>query len=314
MNILILDTIHPVLMQMLTQAGHTCIDAASLSDKDVMAYLPEAEGLVLRSRFPLDAAVIDRCPRLKFIARAGAGLEHIDCDYAESKGIAVISSPEGNRQAVAEHALGMLLALFNNIPRADREVREGLWRRKENEGEELQGKTVGIIGFGNTGSAFARILSGFDTPLLAYDKYKSGFGNNRVTECAMGDVFREADVVSIHLPLNGETRALVSRNWIGQFHKPFYLVNTSRGSIVDTADVLEALDGGRMKGACLDVLEFETESLKMPALPTLPETAQRLVRHPKVLLSPHCAGLTVQSYEKLSSILAEKIIARFGPA
>lgn len=314
MKILVLDTVHPVLMEMLQAAGHHCTDASLWGDAEVLAQLGDAEGLVLRSRMPIDMRLIDCCSRLKFIGRVGAGLEHVDQAYAKSRGIDVISSPEGNRQAVAEHALGMLLAMFSNIVKADREVRQGMWLRKENEGEELEGKTVAIIGYGNTGSALARVLSGFETELLAYDKYKSGFGSERVHECTMDDIFRKADVVSIHLPMSSDTHRLVSRAWIDRFDKPFYLVNTARGGIVNTTDVLDALDDGRMRGACLDVLEFETETLKMPPLDALPVTVKRLMNHPRVLLSPHVAGLTVQSYEKLSRILAEKIIARFGHA
>lgn len=314
MNILVLDNIHGALVEMLHSAGHTCTDLSAHSDEAMIQHLPDAEGIVLRSRLTLNAALIDRCPRLKFIGRVGAGMEHIDVMYAESKGIEVISSPEGNRQAVAEHALALLLAMFNHVVRADTEVRKGLWQRKENEGIELQGKTVGIVGYGNTGSAFARVLSGFDVNIVVYDKYQSGFGTASVQECAEEDIFEKADVVSLHLPLNDETRMLVCTEWINRFKKPFYLINTSRGGIANTTDMLEALDNNRLLGACLDVLEFETENLKMPPLETLPSTAKRLMAHPKVLLSPHVAGLTVESYAKLSRVLAEKIISRFGRA
>lgn len=309
MNFFILDTFHSALVDMLTAAGHTCENVSHLTNDQIAQRLPEAEGILLRSRITLNRALIDRCPNLKLIGRVGAGLEHIDVDYARSKGIEVLSSPEGNRQAVAEHALALLLALFNNLVPSDREVRQGQWLRKQNEGIELQGKTVGVIGYGNTGAAFAKVVSGFGVTVLAYDKYKTGFGNDRVQETTMEEVCAKADVVSVHLPLTAETQALVSKDWIDRFARPIYLINTARGPIVNTADVLTALDDGRVLGACLDVLEFETENLKMPPLDELPIAAQRLFAHPKVILSPHTAGLTAQSYEKLSAVLAEKIVA-----
>lgn len=310
MRFLIIDTFHSSLAEMLTAAGHTCEDVSQQTDEEILAKIADAEAILIRSRITLDRALIDQCTKLKLIGRVGAGLEHIDVAYAESKGITVLSSPEGNRQAVAEHALSMLLALLNNIVRSDAEVRHGQWLRKQNEGEELQGKTVGIVGYGNTGSAFAKVLSGFGVKVIAYDKYKTGFGDEQVKEASMEAVYAEADVVSLHLPLTDETRMLVNTDWIDRFAKPVYLINTSRGPIVNTSDVLDALDTERLRGACLDVLEFETENLKMPPLDELPKTAKRLFEHSRVVLSPHTAGLTVQSYEKLSRVLAEKILAK----
>ncbi len=314
MKVLIVDTIHPILEELLDKSGFECHNLSKADDAKISTELETAEGLVLRSRFRVDAEMMDKAPNLRFIGRVGAGLEHIDREAAKARGIEVLSSPEGNRQAVAEQALGMLLALFNHLPIADREVRKGEWLRKKNEGEELEGKTVAIIGYGNTGSAFGKVISGFDIERLAFDKYKEGYGNTWVREASMEEVYDQADVVSLHLPMNAETRMLVSKAWIDRFRKPFYLINTSRGKIVNTADVLDALDDGRMMGACLDVLEFETENLKMPALGDLPSSAERLARHPQVILTPHTAGLTKQSYQKLSSILAHKIIERFRPA
>lgn len=305
MKFLIIDTFHESLQQILEQEGHDCLDMSDRPVEEVMMALPLADGVLLRSRIAIRQDVMDRCPMLKIIGRVGAGLEHIDVEYARSMGIQVVSSPEGNRQAVAEHALAMLLAMFNSIPKADREVREGIWLRKENEGIELQGKTVGIIGFGNTGAAFAKVVSGFGVTTLAYDKYLNGHDH----EATMQQLFDHCDVVSIHLPLNDETHYLVNKAWMNQFKKPIYLINTSRGALVNTTDLLDALDEGKLLGACLDVLEFETESLKMPAISELPETAKRLFKHERVLLSPHIAGLTEESYVKLSKILAEKVLA-----
>jgi D-3-phosphoglycerate dehydrogenase len=304
MKIVIADIIHPSLQTMLSNAGFECVDCSDSTDQSFKEKLAMADGLVIRSRQVIDANFIDQFPKLKLIARVGAGLEHIDVEYAKAKGIQILSSPEGNRQAVAEHALGMLLSLFNNLSRCDSQVRSGKWIRKANEGIELQSKTVAIIGVGNTGSAFARLLSGFDTKVLGYDKYQSEV----MHEATMEQVFAEADVVSLHLPLTEETFELVTADWLSQFKKPIYLINTARGSLVKIQDLLLALNNGKVLGACLDVLPFESKDLKMPPMETLPQTAKQLLGHPHVLLSPHTAGLTKQSYEKLSSILAEKII------
>ena len=313
MKVLIVDTIHDSLRTMLTEAGFECMvmDPKQRSQTSVLDSMRRVEGIVLRSGISIDRGFIDQCEDLRFIGRVGAGLEHIDVEYAQSKGIEVLSSPEGNRQAVAEHALGALLSLMNHIHTADREVRSGMWIRKQNEGVELSGKTVAIIGYGNTGTAFAKVIHGFGVRCIAYDKYKTGFGGDMVEEVGMDEVFRSADVVSLHLPYNEVTHYLVDRGWLSSFQKPIYLINTSRGGILRTADLLESLDVGKVLGACLDVLEYETENLKMPALETLPEEATRLLAHNKVLLTPHIAGLTVESYEKLSRYLAEKIIERF---
>lgn len=304
MQFLILDTFHECLKETLERAGHEVIDVTTCSDEEVHANMKTAEGVLIRSRFPIRAVLIDACKNLKIIGRVGAGLEHIDVDYAKSKGIHVLSSPEGNRQAVAEHAIAMLLALFNKLNISDAEVRQGIWERKKNEGVELQGKTVGIIGYGNTGSAFARVLSGFGVNVLAFDKYKLGFPSQATMEA----IWRESDVISIHLPLTDETKHLVSEQWLAQFKKPIYIINTSRGSIVNTSDLLHAMDSGRVLGACLDVLEYESERLKIPDFETLPEVVKLLFQSDKVVLSPHTAGLTIQSYEKLSRVLGEKIL------
>ncbi|NQV53329.1 MAG: hypothetical protein HQ500_09105 [Flavobacteriales bacterium] len=313
MKVLVIDTIHEALVSMLRAGGMSC-DVLNTEDRgrdQVLRRLSAYEGLVLRSGVAIDRAMIDANPQLKFIGRVGAGLEHIDVEYAEKKGIHVLSSPEGNRQAVAEHTIGSLLTLLNHIHTADREVRRGQWLRKENEGEELAGKTVAIIGFGNTGSAFAGVLKGFQVDVIAYDKYKEEWGDDGVEAVSMEAVFERAEVVSLHLPYNEETHHLVNAEWIGRFKHPIHLVNTSRGSIVHTHDLLEALNQEAVKGACLDVLEYETETLKMPPIKSLPEEARVLMAHPKVLLTPHIAGLSVQSYEKLSRVLAQKIIDFF---
>lgn len=314
MKVIVIDTIHKSLYVKLEAAGFECVNAAQFDERQINALLNDADGLVLRSRLTIDKAFIDRYPNLRFIGRVGAGLEHINVSYATSNNVRVFSSPEGNRQAVAEHALGSLLMLFNRIHLADAEVRNGRWNRKANEGIELQGKTIAIIGFGNTGQAFSRVVSGFQTPILAYDKYRSGFADSAVTEVSMKDVFEKADVVSLHLPYNQETHYLVDESWLAFFKKPIYLINTSRGGIVNTSALLNAIAKRQVLGACLDVLEYETENLKMPEFKDFPDAALALAKNEKVVLTPHIAGLTVESYEKLSSILADKIIDAFGRA
>ena len=314
MKTIIIDTIHLALYKRLEAKGFECIDASKMDDIKVREILSDADGLVLRSRMTLNKQFIDDYPNLKFIGRVGAGLEHIDVDYAKSKGVEVFSSPEGNRQAVAEHALGSLLTLFNRIHTSNAEVREGKWIRKANEGVELRGKSIGIIGFGNTGEAFSRVASGFQTPILAFDKYKRGFADSSVKEVSLERLFDEADVVSLHIPYNEETHYMVNDSWLSSFKKPIYLINTSRGSIVETSALLDAINSGKVLGACLDVLEYETENLKMPILDQLPSSARELMVNDNVLLTPHIAGLTKESYEKLSSILADKIIEAFDRA
>ena len=314
MKILIIDPVHASLMKRLNAAGFECEDASAWSLEQIEAVWNTIEGVVMRSRMAIDRTWIDRGRYLRFIARVGAGLEHIDQAYAREKGIRILSSPEGNRQAVAEHALGMLLSLFHKINAADRQVKNGTWERKINEGVELSGKVVGIIGYGNTGSAFAKVLRGFEVRVVAYDKYKTGFGDAWVEESSMEQVFQQADVVSLHLPMTQETNRLVNRTWIDRFKRPFYLINTSRGAIVDTADLAAALNERKVLGAGLDVIEYESEDLKLPDLMAIPSDAQALIQDARVIVTPHIAGLSKESYRKLSEIMAEKIIEHFGRA
>jgi D-3-phosphoglycerate dehydrogenase / 2-oxoglutarate reductase len=305
MKVLVIDHIHKVLQEILESEGHEFMDMSEVQESEIRMALPFADILVMRSRIQINAEVLESCPNLKIIARAGAGLEHIDVAAAEARGIRVLSSPEGNRQSVAEHAIGMLLALLNRIHIADRQVRAGQWERGENKGIELAGKTVGIIGYGNTGAAFSKVLEGFGVKILAYDRYKSGYKH----ESSIAELFESADVVSLHIPLSVETKYLVNLDWIEKFQNPIFLINTSRGSIVKTEDLLASIQRGKVRGACLDVLEFETENLKMPNLSTLPAAAHRLMQEERVILTPHTAGLSSESYYKLSSILAEKIVS-----
>ncbi|MCW3070809.1 MAG: hydroxyacid dehydrogenase [Bacteroidetes bacterium] len=313
MKILFIDSNHPLLHETLQKAGHTCDLNYSWTKEEIIASIHLYDGIVIRSKIKITKEIIDKASRLKFIARAGAGMENIDVDYAESKGIKCIHAPEGNRDAVAEHAIGMLLALFNNICRADREVREGKWIREGNRGIELMGKTVGIIGYGNMGSAFAERLKGFGVTVLAYDKYKKGFGNEQVQEASMEQIFSEADVLSLHTPLTDATHYLINDEFISKFKKNIYIINTARGKCLDTAGLVKHLQSGKVAGACLDVLEYEMVSFENLEIHTLPEAFQQLIKSDRVILSSHIAGWTHESNEKIAKVLAEKILRDARP-
>jgi D-3-phosphoglycerate dehydrogenase len=268
--------------------------------------------MIIRSKFKLDKDFLDRAVNLKFIARQGAGMENIDTDYAASRGILCLNSPEGNRDALGEHATGMLLSLFNHLCRADQQVRQGIWDREGNRGLEIKGKTIAIIGYGNMGSAFAQRLKGFECSIIAYDKYKSGFGNDLVEEVGMEEVFSRADVLSLHVPLTNETSYLIDKNFINKFHKNIYLVNTARGKNVKTDDLVYALKTGKIKAAALDVLEYEDTSFE-ELHADRPPALDYLVKADNVLLSPHIAGFSAESKIKLARFLGEKIIKAFKP-
>jgi D-3-phosphoglycerate dehydrogenase len=307
-KVLFIESVHEVLHQRLEAAGYACDCRYDAMREELLAMAHEYSGVVVRSRIKIDKAFIDAATNLRFIARSGSGLENIDVAYAESKGIAVYNSPEGNRDAVGEHALGMLLMLMNNLRQADADVRAGLWPREENRGHEIAGKTVGIIGYGLMGSSLAEKLRGFGARVIAYDKYKSGFSNEYVSEATIIELKQQADIVSLHLPLNEETHYFANAEFFNSFVKPIYFINTARGKNTDTAALVEALKSGKVRGACIDVIEYEKASLegleKDPAL-----TAMRdLFAMGNVVLSPHIAGWTHESYEKLSSVLAEKIL------
>jgi D-3-phosphoglycerate dehydrogenase len=265
------------------------------------------DGIVIRSKIKITKEIIDKATNLKFIARAGAGLENIDVIYAQSKGILCLHAPEGNRDAVGEHALGMLLSLFNNLCKANKEVREGKWIREGNRGVELMGKTVGIIGYGNMGSAFADRLKGFGVTVLVYDKYKKNFGTDFIIETSMKEIFEKADVISIHTPLTDETHYLIDDVFINNFKKNIYIINTARGKCLNTADLVKNIKSGKILGACLDVLEYEVVSFENLDVANLPEPFQYLIKSDKVMLSSHIGGWTIESNEKIARVLAEKI-------
>lgn len=311
MKVIFIDTVHPILQDQLEAIGFSCHWYHQHSIEEIKRDLPEYDGLVIRSRIPVDKKLLDLASNLKFIARSGAGLENIDLDYAAQKGILCFSAPEGNRDAVAEHGIGMLLSLFNHMNRADKEVRAGIWKREENRGVELKGKTVGIIGYGYMGKAFAERLIGFGVKILVYDKYKSGFGHNHIEEVSLQSLQEKADVISFHLPLTEETQFMCNTSFIDKCAKPIYVLNTARGKIIETKALVEALKNEKVLGACLDVLEYEKSSFEQLHKEQLPESFAYLVNSDKVLLSPHVAGWTIESYVKLSSVLGDKIKAHY---
>ena len=311
MKILHLDNNHPLLLAELTKAGFTNAEDYTSSKTAVQEIIGGYDGIVIRSRFKIDREFLDAAAKLKFIARVGAGLESIDIPYAESKGIQLFSAPEGNRNAVGEHTLGMLLSLFNHLNRADHEVKKGQWNREANRGIELEGKTIGIIGYGNMGKAFAKKLKGFNCTVFCYD-IKDDVGNKNGTQVSLRTLQEMSDVVSLHTPWTPLTDKMVNTDFIEQFKKPFWLLNTARGKSVVTADLVAALQQGKILGAGLDVLEYENlsfESLfnseeKLPAL-------TKLLAMDNVILSPHIAGWTAESKVKLAQTIVEKIIAEF---
>jgi D-3-phosphoglycerate dehydrogenase len=306
-KILFLDSNHPVMLEVLREKGFVCDEDYTAPKAEVLSRIAQYDGVIIRSRFKLDKEFLDAATNLKVIGRAGAGMENIDVAYAEAKGIRCVHAPEGNRVAVGEHALGMLLALMNNFRRADNEVRTGVWKREENRGTELTGKTVGIIGYGNMGSAFAKVLRGFDVKILAYDKYKSGFGDGYVTESTPEAVFAEADVLSLHVPLTDETRGMINTSYLRSFAKNIWLINTSRGPVVNTEALVEAIRSGKVIGAGLDVLEYESVSFEQLSAEQLPEPFQQLRVSDRVILSPHVAGWTFESHRKIAEVLAAKV-------
>jgi D-3-phosphoglycerate dehydrogenase len=291
--------------------GFQCVDFTGYNSDDCKHIIGDYFGAVIRSKITFDADMLSAATQLRFIARVGAGMESIDVEYAKSKGIVCFNSPEGNRDAVAEHALGMLLNLLNNLNRADAEVRKGIWRREANRGIEIKGKTIGIIGYGNMGGAFAQRLKGFGCNVLAYDKYKTGFSDEFVTECDMETIFAEINILSLHVPLTAETRYLVNEEYIWKFRNNIWLINTSRGPVVNTASLVEALKSGKVSGAALDVLEYEKTSFEAMDAEAFPEPLKQLVSFENVILSPHIAGWTVESKYKLAKVLADKIRAWF---
>ena len=312
MKILHLDANHPLLIEQLNALGYTNHEDFT-SPKDVIQQkINQYDGFIIRSRFSIDASFLDAATNLKFIGRVGAGLENIDCDYAESKGVTLIAAPEGNRNAVGEHSLAMLLSLFNKLNTADKEVREGKWLREDNRGLELDGKTVGLIGYGNMGKAFAKKLRGFDVTVLCYD-LKPNMGDKNATQVSLAELQEKADVLSLHTPETATTIKMVNSDLINGFAKPFWLINTARGKSVVTSDLVSALKSGQILGAGLDVLEYEKSSFEnLFSDNNMPEAFKYLIQSDQVILSPHVAGWTIESKEKLAQTIVDKIKAKFS--
>ena len=307
-KILIVDDTHPLLIDKLTQAGFICKYEPTISRKEIIETISDYYGLVIRSKTKIDKPLLDKARNLKVIGRYGAGIENIDINYAKKKNIICVNAPGGNRNAVAEHEIGLLFALLNKICIANTQVKSGIWDRNNNWGQEIEGKTIGIIGYGNTGSTFSRKLQGFDVEILAYDKYKTNFSNNYVQASPLEILFEKADVLSLHIPLTPETNNMVNLPFIDKFKKPFILLNTSRGQIVNTQDLIVALKSKKITAAALDVLAYEKLNFEsMYAVEN--KTLKELLTFNNVILTPHIAGWTYESYEKLARVLAYKIIS-----
>ena len=308
-KILHLDSNHPLLWQQLEEAGFNNEADYTSTKEEIEAKIQNYHGIVIRSRFKIDRTFLDKATNLQFIARVGAGLESIDCEYATSKGIHLIAAPEGNKNAVGEHALGMLLSLMNKLNRADRLVREGKWIREGNRGFELEHKTIGIIGYGNMGKSFAKKLQGFDVKVLCYD-IQENIGDQNATQVSLKEIQEKADVLSLHIPWTPETDKMVNAEFIYSFAKPFWFINTSRGKNVVTADLVDALKTGKILGAALDVLEYEKLSFENLFIDTeKPAAFNYLLEAENVLLTPHIAGWTYESHEKLAQTIVNKIKA-----
>ena len=309
MNIKILhiDSNHPLLCEQLQQAGFINHEDFTSSKSEIEAKIHEYQGIVIRSRFKIDKTFLDKATNLQFIARVGAGLESIDCEYALSKKIQLIAAPEGNKNAIKEHALGMILALFNNLNQADNEIKSGHWSREKNRGRELEGKTVGLIGYGNMGKSFAKKLRGFEVEVLCYDILED-VGDENAQQVSLEELQQKTDVLSLHIPWTPKTDKMVSTSFINAFAKPFWIISTSRGKNIVTTDLVEAMKTRKILGAGLDVLEYEKLSFEtLFQKEKTPEAFQYLLNAKNVILTPHIAGWTFESHERLAQVIVDKI-------
>jgi D-3-phosphoglycerate dehydrogenase len=306
-KILHIDSNHAILMEQLQHAGFINHEDFTSSKAEIEAKIHEYQGIVIRSRFKIDKTFLDKATNLQFIARVGAGLESIDCEYALSKNIELIAASEGNRNAVAEHSLGMILSLFNKLNQADAEVKSGHWYREKNRGHELDGKTVGIIGYGNMGKSIAKKLRGFDVKVLCYDILEN-VGDTNAKQVSLEELQQKTDVLSLHIPWTPETDKMINTNFINAFANPFWIINTSRGKNIVTADLVQALESTKILGAGLDVLEYEKGSFEtLFQDKNTPEAFQYLLNAKNVILTPHIAGWTFESHERLAQVIVDKI-------
>lgn len=312
MKVLFIDHTHPILIELFEANQWTCIDGSSWTLNEIEQNLCSFDGIIIRSRFVLTKETLQKGQHLKFIGRPGAGLENIDTEFCQQNNIKVFRSPEGNSNAVAEHTIGMLLALFRNIPNANTEVKQGKWDRISNRGEELEGKTIGIIGYGYMGKAFANILKGFNVNIIAYDKYKTSFSDNWVKEVTLNELHEQTDIFSIHTPLTKETIGMYNHKFLNKFKKDIYLINTARGQSLVLKDLVNLLKNKKIKGACLDVLEVEKTTFESVFEDHKTDEIDYLSSVENVILTPHIAGWTHQSNEKMSRFLGEKIINYFN--
>lgn len=310
-KILHIDSNHPILWEQLEQAGfHNEADFTS-SKEEIETKIENYQGIVIRSRFKIDQSFLDKATNLQFIARVGAGLESIDCEYANEKRIQLIAAPEGNANAVGEQALGMLLSLLNQLNKANNEVKSGQWIREGNRGHELEGKTIGIIGYGNMGKSFAKKLRGFDVTVLCYDILPN-VGDENATQVSLAELQEQADIISLHTPWTPQTDKMINSDFINQFKKSFWFINTARGKSVVTEDLVEALKAGKILGAGLDVLEYEKGSFETLFEGEKPAAFAYLLQADNVLLTPHIAGWTVESHQKLAQTIVDKIKALYS--
>lgn len=301
-KILIVDDLHPAFKESAIAMGFEVHDRPSITRKETLGIIADYTGIAVRTKFLIDKELMQLAVNLKFIARAGAGLDNIDEAFARERNIQLLNAPQGNMDAVGEHALALLLNLMNNVRNADIEVRNGIWNREGNRGYELRGRTVAVIGYGFMGRSFAKKLSGFDVNVIAYDKYKTGFSDDYAKEVSMEEIVKQSDVLSLHIPLTKETRQMVDEEYLRHFRKPIFLINTARGEVVNTKAVLSAIQNNKILGAGLDVLEVE----KFPALEAQ-DWFSELRTSGKVILTPHVGGWTFESYRKISEVLAEKL-------
>jgi D-3-phosphoglycerate dehydrogenase len=306
-KILHLDSNHPLLWDQLQEEGFINHEDFTSSKEEIEEIIHNYQGIIIRSRFKIDKVFLDKATNLHFIARVGAGLESIDCDYAKSKKIELIAAPEGNSNAVGEQALGMILSLLNNINTANNQVKRGVWSRESNRGHELEGKTIGLIGYGNMGKSFAKKLSGFDVDVLCYDILPD-LGDNYAKQVSLEEIRQKSDIVSLHTPWTNETDKMVNEDYINAFSKPFWFINTARGNSVVTSDLVQALQSGKILGACLDVLEYEKSSFEtLFQGNNIPQDFRYLSKAKNVLLTPHIAGWTYESHQKLAQVIVNKI-------